>query len=90
MGVRGVRCGAGEGAEVMDGWQPIETAPKDGSWFDAWDGATRLCWVQWSDNDDCGHFRQRCAEADDTFRVHDLTHWIPIPADPEPAPEVGE
>jgi hypothetical protein len=74
----------------MDGWQPIETAPKDGSWFDAWDGATRLCWVQWSDNDDCGHFRQRCAEADDTFRVHDLTHWIPIPADPEPAPEVGE
>lgn len=28
-------------------WQPIETAPKDGTWFMAWDGEEVLpiCWV---------------------------------------------
>ena len=64
-------------------WQTMESAPKTGEEFDAWDGklCCRVanvywefgCWVSkgFDGNDYC----------DDIHR--DLTHWMPLPNKPE-------
>lgn len=62
---------------VAHGWQPIETAPKDGSLVLTWREhttrplITRWDWVygEW-ENDDSG------------FHVHNITHWMPLPSAP--------
>lgn len=62
------------------GWQPIETAPKDGSWLLGYDrdaetygGKTHKVirwkggwWTQWSEHDG----------------VCNATHWMPLPQSP--------
>jgi hypothetical protein len=69
----------------MSGWQPIETAPKDGTWFLAVsmstgrDAKTRLMQVtrweeQWAAVGGFGNWNQRYWPA---------THWIPLPEPPE-------
>ena len=58
------------------GWQPIETAPKDGTRFIAWRKYSTLPLIAryWKD---FGWF-----EDEDGLHLHNLTHWQPLPAPP--------
>tara|TARA_Y100000296_G_C5168586_1_gene256064 strand:- start:58 stop:327 length:270 start_codon:yes stop_codon:yes gene_type:complete len=72
-------------------WQPIETAPKDGSWIDIWTvwGADKNGKVsvphRWTDafwngeEWESGNFSQTQFEATVT-----VTHWMPLPDEPAP------
>ncbi|MGF0520625.1 hypothetical protein ACQEDT_03860 [Agrobacterium pusense] len=65
-------------AQVQDvaGWQPIETAPKDGTQFLAFDKGSYLnCW--WHDN---GYGEQYWM--DDADSEPNPSHWMPLPAAP--------
>lgn len=64
------------------GWQPIETAPKDGTVVDLYrqSYSERLCnykWIQLSPSN--GFFE--CVESGYTC-VRDATHWMPLPEPP--------
>lgn len=79
----------------MSEWQPIETAPKDGTWvllyFDGWDrpdvyeGQPTIYAGQWSTEN---HWRE---SGDWYVDWHDLTqyhigpptHWMPLPDPPK-------
>ena len=77
---------------TLQGWQPIETAPKDGSSIWLWNGREMI--VGWwetsrpfpnSDhfNDWCsGHETAGIYEAGFT-RVYGPTHWMPLPEAPK-------
>ncbi len=70
------------------GWMPIETAPKDENWFLGTTGGIPFvtCW------DDDGfytfnlHYENTCRKnaTDKTWRP---THWMPLPAAPQPPEE---
>lgn len=63
---------------VPDGWQPIETAPRDGTVIDLWHvGGMRITEQWWDVEDACW-----CGLGDD----NDFSHWMPLPA----APQSGE
>ena len=76
----------------MSDWQPIETAPRDGTPFLAWAkgflqdelGPTedwvpsRALVTEWR------AFAFRCAETGNTF---EFTHWMPLPPPPEQTEE---
>ena len=72
--------------EGMAGWQPIETAPKDGQAILVTDGMNCYC-VEWDeefdwwtvDDNKLGPFRLRGSAP---------THWMPLP--PAPGPADGE
>ena len=62
-------------------WQPIETAPKDGteilvygSWYPhgKWKGMTLASWLP---NEEMWTF--------DGDLMHDVTHWMPLPEAPK-------
>ena len=69
--------------EGMAGWQPIETAPKDGQDILVTDGMNCYC-VEWDeefdwwtvDDNKLGPFRLRGSAP---------THWVPLPPAPGPA-----
>lgn len=74
-------------------WQPIETAPKDGTWiivfggYAADDDADRtFAIVQWSNYLNCGKTYPRWMFAwyDGGYygRYYDPTHWMPLPPPP--------
>jgi hypothetical protein len=69
-------------------WQPIETAPKDGTLIDLWDddACRRLPDCKWHD----GRWRQRYAENGTFFIIYegedDLSHWMPRPGSPSLGP----
>lgn len=72
------------------GWQPIETAPKDGSYFLAVceaDCGTRNHWiVRWdADHDgfECGYDAEGLFTAQ-IGMVPCLAHWMPLPEPPNP------
>lgn len=86
-----VRLGTHKPAEAVHqieepapaGWQPIETAPKDGSVFDVWvadsdSGGYRVADAYWSVGD---HFFRYSYEEMSLYGV-DITHWMPIPEGP--------
>jgi hypothetical protein len=82
-------------AQQDGGWQPIETAPKDGTWVDLWvrdwnDNGKRIPFCIWDDDkwltsvfpNDYGPL----SECVNTFVKDDEwkpTHWRPIPAPPQ-------
>lgn len=58
----------------MSAWQPIETAPRDGTPVDLWHkSGGRIPETWWDAEDQCWS----CA-MDDT----DMTHWMPMPSPP--------
>jgi hypothetical protein len=78
-----------EPGAVMEGWQPIETAPKDFvTEFDGWNGerVTNVIWAHpeyapkgeydWCYQDYVQHHGWV------TERVRGLTHWMPLPPAP--------
>jgi hypothetical protein len=61
----------------MDNWQPIETAPKDGTKIDLWhkDGY-RVADCRWD-------IKTKLWFTDGPFPDDsDVTHWMPLPAAP--------
>lgn len=65
------------------GWQPIETAPKDGAWFLVWRAhATRPMIVRWDATYDA-------AENEFGEHVYHLERWMPLPAYRAPQPAGG-
>lgn len=57
-------------------WQPIQTAPKD-EWIMVWDEAEGIPRIV--------RFQQCCDGFEDEWGHHagDLTHWLPLPKEPE-------
>lgn len=75
-----------EQRSLAEGWRPIETAPKDGTYFIGfWPHASRL----YADHQ--GQYRTRwtgwgggCWEADSLGRPVEMpSHWMPLPQPPE-------
>ncbi len=72
----------------MSNWQPIETAPKDGSKVDLWvifeNGGHRVTDAYWTGND-----RRGWMLGSDGYTQHQyttrpvVTHWMPIPEAPK-------
>ena len=65
--------------QIGTGWQPIETAPKDGphilGWRQAW-SVPRSC--HWSDYSQCWYADGKKTERPDFWP----THWLPMPKTP--------
>jgi hypothetical protein len=62
----------------MNEWQPIETAPKDGTAILCWDGHNRVICRR-----DNGHFNVIHDSEDYHWSEYSPTHWQPLPAPPE-------
>lgn len=63
----------------LNGWQPIETAPKDGTEIDVWcasAGGFRIPSVIWEDR--YGAF----FSAEEGVLGDDISHWMPLPQPP--------
>lgn len=72
--------GYAEQAEELESaqqWQPIETAPKDGTEIDVWNASAecRVVNASWSD----GMWIADDAPSSDE---DDVTHWMPLPKAP--------
>lgn len=78
----------------MSEWQPIETAPKDGSsvllWSEAWD----MSWGVVIGSYDAGAWvtseGQTADDDEDEFGSIAPTHWMPLPPPPSPATQERE
>lgn len=55
----------------MSEWQPIETAPKDGTWFLAYEADVPMYTAHW-DEDGWYDLEWKCRP----------THWMPLPEPP--------
>lgn len=80
-------------------WQPIETAPKDGSVFLCWVDAIRSTYpdgeyggdadvsehdfCRWAENGGNGYWENMMGQIGDQ---QDVTHWMPLPAAPHTEP----
>lgn len=67
---------------VVEAWQPIETAPKDGTRFLAVCGTGQTRLVRWADY---GGDRYPIGDSPGTIWDDHPTHWMPLP----PAPDRG-
>jgi hypothetical protein len=69
-----------------DGWQPIETAPKDGTEVDLWTAEGRRANCKWR----AGEWVEIGLDWSDNLTWLPVgcppTHWTPIPAPPEVKP----
>lgn len=76
-------------ADEQSAWQPIETAPKDGTRIDVWSGHRQadVCWLDcvWEYRNS-KPFQGWFWTNDDgePILVEDVTHWMPLPAPPTP------
>jgi hypothetical protein len=65
------------------GWQPIETAPKDGTVIDLWCGGERYADCQWYKNE-WREYRYDDFDSLALLPVERLpTHWMPLPTAPK-------
>jgi len=76
------RALSGEKAGPVDGWQPIETAPKDGEDILATDGTAMLV-TYWYGASTGWLYRY----TDHGVDGWSPTHWMPLPASPAPDKE---
>ena len=65
----------------MSKWQPIETAPKDGTQILIWDGNVRIV-AEWGDVP--GDLRMGWWATNKSYldSPYEPTHWAPIPEPP--------
>ena len=57
-------------------WQPIETAPKDGSYILGWSYSFNRSveLIRWNEEENCFEFEEDCEAS--------ATHWMPLPEPP--------
>ena len=68
------------------GWQPIETAPKDGTRILVWIGDDFPMVAKWKESK-YGSWWNPCEDLiADVLGACAPTHWMPLPAAPEPRP----
>jgi hypothetical protein len=69
-------------------WNPIATAPRDGTKIDLWDGRRRTPDAYWSEIEEwwCVDGLYGPDEPAPLAIVPAPTHWSPIPDPPEPLP----
>jgi len=66
-------------------WQPIETAPKDGTEIWAYNGEqVRMHWITWEHEGESGGMWQYADEilSDVAPDCWQPTHWMPLPEPP--------
>lgn len=72
--------------EACNGWKPIDTAPKDGSFVDLWHkSGTRYANCRWFTNSlgyTCWHI-QPGGRAYNAGPDTEYTHWMPLPSPPQ-------
>lgn len=79
-------------------WQPIETAPKDGTAIllcdeesGKWDNQQwSSCVVGWWDTDDEPEWRDNGDMGCNGQCEYEPTHWMPLPEPPKPDTPTGE
>lgn len=79
------------GPKTREGWQPIETAPKDGRDFLVWNRENRVRKARWYErsSSDLGISLYEGDGVNSFKGGIQPTHWMPLPAPPEPTvPEV--
>lgn len=76
--------------EQMSEWQPIETAPKDGSQVLVWDQTEGVCTArfqshveEWRASWGSEEWIQDGSVYDDALVARKPTHWMPLPAPPK-------
>lgn len=72
---------------MNNAWQPIETAPRDGTIIDIWANGERITDCKWiSDDFYCFEDHGDYESYWDWFKVSEWhgnpTHWMPVPAPP--------
>lgn len=69
----------------MTQWQPIESAPKDGTKVDLWTfNGERWCDCWWHKGQEAWASDWSCqSERGFVIRYGQPTHWMPLPAPPE-------
>lgn len=67
---------ASAGGWIVSAWQPIETAPRDGRRFIAWDARNHYCLftMHWDDDEFL---------TDNERWSGRVTHWMPLPEPPK-------
>jgi hypothetical protein len=80
-------------ADLVPGWQTIETAPKDGSNLDLWCRRehchghvdyVRICNASWGDMVDfVGNIYQGWQGIQSPYHTLIPTHWMPLPTPPK-------
>lgn len=65
-------------------WEPIDTAPKDGTEILAWDRMVlRVAWQNpWDDGNEGWHLGQFLMFGNETTHCQP-THWMPLPKGPK-------
>jgi hypothetical protein len=58
-------------------WQPIETAPRDGSQIIAVISRVYVSVVRWNDE------YEQWEDGEDLLDFYDITNWMPLPSPPE-------
>ena len=71
----------------MSDWRPIETAPKDGTWFLAY--VPEFACMAWGPHEFCAWTtdysgRSYWCETDTSEEIEPI-HWMPLPSPPIPA-----
>ncbi len=62
----------------MTGWQPLDTAPRDGSKFLLWDG-----WQQCLGSYEKGRYLATHGRTESTQRLSEPSLWHPLPENPK-------
>lgn len=77
-------------AAVPDGWLPIESAPKDGTLILACDSRIQewMLVVSWEQDTDMPMYGWMTLDGTG-YHDESLTHWMPLPAPPQPTNESG-
>ena len=76
-------CESHERLRMDLAWQPIDTAPKDGSWVYVWGKTDRKYWKA----PKAARYMEYASDwitEDREWLRHGLTHWMPIPTYPNP------
>ena len=75
-------------AGEVRGWQPIETAPKDGTEIDLWRDGERWCNWWWSKGHKAWIRKHSYPIVTSVMSDPQPTHWMPLPAAPgQPQPD---